>query len=171
VVYEDYEELSLDVPYIPGESKLWAALKAGLDQGFFSHGFTGKNWGFGLALERILAWWQAAAVSGVHGVHELKWACCNCGPCLIPSCRLSGFQGTACVQQAPGPRKSGWRRALAAPGRSARVTSCSCVSCVCSGAQPARRAAAPVYPRSVRCVTPGPPWEVRACFHRKQPQE
>jgi hypothetical protein len=33
----------------------------------------GKSWGFGLALERILVWWQAAAVSGVHkvsGVHR-----------------------------------------------------------------------------------------------------
>jgi hypothetical protein len=42
---------------------------------FFSRGFADsrKNWGLGLALERILAGWQAAAVSGVHKVGRL---CC-----------------------------------------------------------------------------------------------
>jgi hypothetical protein len=43
----------------------------------FSSGFTDsrKNWGFWLALERILAWWQAAAVSRVHGVHARGERC------------------------------------------------------------------------------------------------
>jgi hypothetical protein len=35
----------------------------------------GKNWGLGLALERILAWWQAAAVFGVHGVRARGERC------------------------------------------------------------------------------------------------
>jgi hypothetical protein len=41
----------------------------------FSRGFAEKNWGFGFALERILAWWQAAAVSGVHEVHARRPCC------------------------------------------------------------------------------------------------
>jgi hypothetical protein len=43
----------------------------------FSRGFADsrENWGFGLGLERILAWWQAAAVSGVHGVHRRRPCC------------------------------------------------------------------------------------------------
>jgi hypothetical protein len=44
---------------------------------FFSSGlaYSRKNWGFGFALERILACWQAAAVSGVRGVHARGERC------------------------------------------------------------------------------------------------
>jgi WD40 repeat protein len=42
---------------------------------FYFARIRGKNWGFGLALERILAWRHAAAVSEMHEVHPIRPCC------------------------------------------------------------------------------------------------